>query len=417
MKYLFVLDKYYPKPLANAVCCQNIINVLTSQGNEVEVLCFEDAEEKLESYNGFKVYYVKPDAKLRNDYKADHFAGTKQGKKYFRRMKFHSLCRKILTFNYEPFYSFSFPRRIRKTIFEIVKKDHIECIVTSFQPFDGVYAMYKARKKDKLKDIPWIIYTLDNVDNVKLRKLLKLRSSHNYWSRKFLKYCDGFIYMESRKRDYEIKVFDEYRNKLYEADLPTLLEKYSLEDSSSKNKRDTWTYLGSIDMAHYNPSFAIEFLSKCDEFSKSEYHFYSRGTGVNYLNEKKNEYPESLFVHNYVSREEVEKILKETTGLLSIKVTPYISAKIFEYIATGKPIIHFSSSENDPNVTYLEKYPKAVIVKEADYRSGKYTPEDFEKDLEKAKKATINKSEINKLFEMNKPEYSAKLIEEIAKKE
>ena len=416
MKYLFVLDKYYPKPLANAVCCQNIIDVLTSNGNEVDVLCFEDSEEKIESYKGCKVYHVKPNSKLKNEYKADHFSGTKLEKKYFRRMKFHSLSRKLFTFNYEPFYSFSFPRRIRKMIEEIVKNNGIECIITSFQPFDGVYAMYKARKKNKLQEIPWIVYTLDNVDNVKLRKLLKLRSSHNYWSKKFLKYCDGFIYMESRKKDYQIKKFDAYRDKLYESDLPTLITREKLEDLSSNNKNDTWTYLGSMDMAHYNPSFALEFLSKSEYFKNNEFHFYSRGTGVDLLNKKSKEYPNSIFVHDYVSREEVEKILKATTGFISIKVTPYISAKIFEYISTGKPIIHFSSVENDPNATILEKYPKALIVKESKYRAGEYTVEDFKKDIDRIKNAKIESSTIEKIFRMNKPEFTAKLIEELASK-
>ena len=416
MKYLFVLDKYYPKPLANAVCMQNIIDDLTSKGNEVVVLCYEDElNEKLESYHGNKIYYVRPDAKQRNFFKAEFYAGTKLEKKYFRRGKLHSLSRKLLTFNYEPFYSFSFPRRIRKLMVDIVKKERIEVIVTCLHPFDGVYATYRAKKKGLLKDIPWVVYAVDNTDNLRLRKLLKLRSSHNYWCKKFLKYCTGFIYMESRHKDYEIKKFEKYQNKLFPADLPTFIvdNKPCKESTSSK---DVWAYLGSMDLAHYNPHFALEFLLQTKDFSNSEYHFYSRGTGVTQLKEKEVEFPKSIFVHDYVSREEVEKIKESVTGFISIKVSKYISAKIFEYISTLKPIIHFSSIEGDPNAIYLEKYPRAVIVKESEYRSGKYTLENFYKDLESAKNRKVSFEDIEEIYQMNKPEYSARLIEEIIKK-
>ena len=413
MNYLFIVGKYYPKPLANSVCCQNIIDVITSKGNEVDVICFEDEEEKLDTYHGCKIHYVKPDAKLRNKYKADYYAGTKQGKKYFRRMKMHSLLRKILTFNYEPFYSFSFPRRIRKLVNNLAQEKKIDCIVTCFHPFDGVYAVYKAKKKGKLSNIPWVIYTLDNVDNIKLRKIFKSRSTHNYWCKKFLKYSDGLIYMSSRKKDYDVKLFEPFKDKLFEADLPSLIV-YKLLDN--KNNKDIWTYLGAMDKDHYDPHFTIEFLSQCDEFSNSEYHFYSRGNQVGYLLEKQKEYPNNLFVNNYVCKEEVEKIMNNSTGFISLKTSNYISMKTFEYIASGKPIIHFSSSSNDPNAVYLEKYPRAVVIKESEYRNGKYTKDDFSKDLIRAKKSIITEKEINELFFMNKPEFTAKIIEEIASK-
>jgi len=41
-----------------------------------------------------------------------------------------------------------------------------------------------------------------------------------------------------------------------------------------------------------------------------------------------------------------------------------IPAKIFEYMSTGKPIIHFSKIKDDPTIFYLNKYPLTFIVKE-----------------------------------------------------
>jgi hypothetical protein len=41
-----------------------------------------------------------------------------------------------------------------------------------------------------------------------------------------------------------------------------------------------------------------------------------------------------------------------------------IPGKIFEYMSTGKPILHFSKFSEDPAITYLKRYPKALIINE-----------------------------------------------------
>ena len=41
-----------------------------------------------------------------------------------------------------------------------------------------------------------------------------------------------------------------------------------------------------------------------------------------------------------------------------------IPGKIFEYMSTGKPIVHFSKLPEDPALKYLQKYPRVLIIKE-----------------------------------------------------
>lgn len=47
-------------------------------------------------------------------------------------------------------------------------------------------------------------------------------------------------------------------------------------------------------------------------------------------------------------------------------VTFQVPGKIFEYMAIGKPIIHFSKIDNDPCLRYLEKYPYKLIIRECE---------------------------------------------------
>lgn len=50
-----------------------------------------------------------------------------------------------------------------------------------------------------------------------------------------------------------------------------------------------------------------------------------------------------------------------------------VPGKIFEYMSTGKPIIHFSKIPNDPSVKYLEKYPKILLINEWEIDKIDYT--------------------------------------------
>ncbi|MDY0277323.1 MAG: hypothetical protein RBQ97_04495 [Acholeplasma sp.] len=58
--------------------------------------------------------------------------------------------------------------------------------------------------------------------------------------------------------------------------------------------------------------------------------------------------------------------LREADVLINIGNTVEFQApaKIFEYISTGKPIIHFSKIKDDPVLKYLKNYPSKLIVNE-----------------------------------------------------
>ena len=43
-----------------------------------------------------------------------------------------------------------------------------------------------------------------------------------------------------------------------------------------------------------------------------------------------------------------------------------VPSKVFEYIATGKPILNFYSIENDTSLIYLNRYPAVLSAKSAD---------------------------------------------------
>ena len=68
--------------------------------------------------------------------------------------------------------------------------------------------------------------------------------------------------------------------------------------------------------------------------------------------------------HGYVTKSEADAAVRDADILINIGETQgkQVSSKIFEYMATGKPIIHLSYTKNDAVFDILEKYPLALCL-------------------------------------------------------
>ena len=85
-----------------------------------------------------------------------------------------------------------------------------------------------------------------------------------------------------------------------------------------------------------------------------------------------------------------------------------LPSKVFEYIATGKPIIHIHGGENDSAIEYLEKYELSCIINPSNnIIENANTLVDF---IEKNKRKRLDFDLIKNLFNDNTPEYTADII-------
>ena len=108
----------------------------------------------------------------------------------------------------------------------------------------------------------------------------------------------------------------------------------------------------------------------------------------------------------------MEKIILNTDILVSIgnAVSNSLPSKVIDYIAYGKPIIHFSSQKNDVCKNYFDKYPLALVIDES-------APVNHACDLIKEfiaenKGKKVSYDTISKIFYRNEPQYSANMIME-----
>ena len=84
------------------------------------------------------------------------------------------------------------------------------------------------------------------------------------------------------------------------------------------------------------------------------------------------------------------------------------SSKIFDYISTGKPIVHFYTAEDDINLAALRKYPNALLIKE--------TPEIKNEDIKRfvkfisAEHKPINFKYLKEIYADANPKYTSDLL-------
>ena len=67
----------------------------------------------------------------------------------------------------------------------------------------------------------------------------------------------------------------------------------------------------------------------------------------------------------WLEPDELKRKTQEASQLLSIAEVEgkQMSSKIFGYIATGKPVVHIYTAEDDVNMRYLQHYPLALCLK------------------------------------------------------
>ncbi len=156
----------------------------------------------------------------------------------------------------------------------------------------------------------------------------------------------------------------------------------------------------------------IKDFSRLLDINKNiEIHFYSKGKEEE-LNEFCNKYPNNVFLHGYVDRATLEKVLQDANYFLNIsnRVTNYVPGKLFEYLSYAKPIINYQYIDNDPTMVYINKYDLSYNLVD-----GKDTDiNDFNRFIEENKFATLDYENVKETFKECLPTYSIKLmLEEI----
>lgn len=129
-------------------------------------------------------------------------------------------------------------------------------------------------------------------------------------------------------------------------------------------------FVGTLDTSECTADYAIEVFCALRAFNVSSLPFelYAPGLGAPAVTAAEKKTPECIITHDVLPTHEMNLVLRCAPVLVSIggRNTFQKPSKYIEYMAMGKPIIHFACSSDDPTLDDLAHYPLALVLYEAD---------------------------------------------------
>lgn len=281
-------------------------------------------------------------------------------------------------------------KRVFEKFEELHKKQKYDFVISVSLPFQSHYIAEVI--KDKYKDsIKWAVFEFDPFAyNFVIKANKKLRKEMKRDEERIFKKADCIVLTPELYEFYTREKYIESSSKVKKLPFANIEPiRYEFNNVSNnfmeKNKVNCF-FSGRLYNDIRNPSTVIELFSETCE----NVHLIMM---TNFSIEKLQEFTSEEYkptVIPFQNRDTALYNLVHADILVNIgnTVEHQVPGKIFEYMSTGKPIIHFSKIKNDPAVKYLLKYPKVLIINE------------WEKEKHNYKKMIEEFCEQNKNYEL-----------------
>lgn len=412
-KFLFLCSGYYPETTPNGVCLRMVALELLHMGHEVHIICQDDIDGPSEiCYEGIFLHYIKSNIFLRL-----RKFGEQHPKKMLGRISYViAMCiNKIQKILLLPWYPLNHPLslyKFYKTACNLNKNYNFDRVIGIYCPLEATYAVIKYKKKfPQCKVSAYVLDSLIYMSGAsyfpkKVAEWLQWRVE-----RKVYEGVDRVFNMRCHEVHHKALKYDKYREKMSFLDIPLFKSHSSLQIKQNYFDHNfiQFVYMGTLFENYREPYYLCRIASELSKKKQPiQIQFYTRGSCEAKLSEISKCEPELVCQHGYVSHSLVEEIYANSDFLINIGVnrTTMISSKIFDYMAYGKPIIHFYYQDDDVNNRYLQEYPLCCMIQMKD--------ELYSKNLDKlwsfielTKGKIIDSKYLINKFKENTPEYTA----------
>lgn len=384
-KILILTDFYYPNPSANGICMEKIADALMKKGHKVYIVAFGIGKaNKHEVIKGAEVYRVKAPLFFQ--------VREKNNEKGISKIIF-TVCRifrflRIVVFLYKyPLIHPLFASKYSRCVNKLVKSEHIDKVISEYVPIEAVYAGIKAKESNKELDFKvYVVDTFTQCPNAINHSVIKKVSQK--WEKRIIEECDDFYYIENYSDYYSQSEFARYSDKIHAIGLPLVHDNYI--EKNKNNRFLTFLYTGAWG-GERNPEKIFEALNKINENMNISFLYCGKPNPTIYEMQKKYSF---VSFEGFKNPDELREIYKRTDILVNIgNSTNMLPSKMFAYMSTGLPILHFYLNGSDPCIKLLSMYGGAEVI-ELD----KVTADNIVTGIEKIKNVSIKYSEIEKNF-------------------
>jgi len=414
---VFIVEGYSPDFSATGACANSIVEELSSKCKIVVI----DRKRNSALNNGDDEYssirrYNFFENRIRTLIKEKLM--TAQGIKRFLLLLFNIAVRGY------GFIKFWFRTRDIKSlqVKAILKElkninEKIDAIIPLCLPVEGIAAafIYKKNIRYDVKVIPLLFDlfaenpTMHRTEKHKKRKYKR----HIEFEREMCEYSEKLFFVEAWSNHLN-KYFGKFKDKFCLIEHPLLKRVHSNVTINYDPEKINIVYTGALYKKIRSPLFSLKLISSLIEKDKRiALHFYINGDCNELVNGYCEKYPVNIINHGSVPRETAQAAMLASDFLLSIGNTDpnQIPSKIFEYISTGKPILHCCSIKEDPVIDILKAYTNSCCLESKE----QVLSSDESKVLQfiNNKMKQIEFEEVEKIYFTAAPKYTADKIMEI----
>lgn len=382
---------YLDTPSANGICAKNIVSQLKSIGHSVDVICYENSTFPDNRF--FDIHTVKKSSVISNGFFSSIFRKFKLGSKIILGDATTIMDENLVNLYY-------------RKLEEVDQNKPIDIVIAFFFPIESLEAMYLFKLKHDSVDT--ISFELDSIGDgiVQSRKVQIVNYVYSRWLKKIYERIDSIIVMKSHA-EYWKREYAPFVEKMHIADIPVLVpHPYSLKSDG----RCTMIYAGLIEKRYRNPSYLLKVLLELKQRLDFDFYFFSKGDCENEITKAATQHT-GIRKMGFVKPEVLQTFLAHADFLISIgnSVSNSLPSKLIAYMASGKPIIHFSSQKKDICREYLSQYPLGLIIDQS--LPGSQACSLMYDFIMKNRGKNLEFDDIKQKFYLNTPEYSAKLID------
>jgi glycosyltransferase involved in cell wall biosynthesis len=371
---LIIMGNHSPEPSSVANCAEPLIKKLVNAGFKIDIVT---NRKKItipiyERLNGVDIYRIDDCRIMNNDLLRDHqqIESTKALKEITRLLAFilkGCYYIRLCLFAKEKRYAGWQEKKVVAKCVELHGKRKYDAIISVSQPFISHYIAKRFFQLVK-GPIKWFMFEFDpfsyNEEVIKSAGKRKKLFKDEY---KMFQLCDKIFLTQELYRFYKNTPFNVFLEKAVPVPFanmqPVQYEKEIAKEIKFNREKINCIFIGRLYEDIRNPAYALQLFSQLND----DIHFILM-TNFSQEKIKKNiaGHGDKFSIYPIQTRDTAFNALMNSDILINIGNTVefQVPAKIFEYMSTGKPIVHFSKFSNDPALVYLEKYPTVLIINE-----------------------------------------------------
>ena len=379
-KIVFILGSYYPETDANVICSMNVIRELQRRKHKVICVCGTKGKTRIDYIDGVEIRRVHHIGFSDKYAKLRHIS-TKRIMLILHMLK--SIFILPIFPNSEPIFSYNLTKEVQA----VLDETKVDCIIGVFRPFASIQATINS-KMDTIKTVGYYLDVLKGADppfGISKSKYIKIcdKKEHTVFSK-----LDFILMAENGKISYIDDRYNDARKKMHFVNFPTMVLDES--DESREEGIKTFLYAGYMNNTYRNPEYLLSlFASAFGNDNKAEMHLYGK-CDAPYIVEQYTCRYKNIFYHGIVDKMQVDEAIRKVDCVINLgnEDSSVVPSKLFELIASKKPILQIQRCEQDSCLQYLDLYPNALVIDKS--QSLEYNLRELKNFCERKSKTVTN---------------------------